>query len=145
MELLVSLDLQFFGGHIATYDARKVTVVVDGKILTGFPDGSFVKCAKSNDNFEESSGAQGDVAIAINGDNLGTIEVTVSQTSPSISDLDVIANDRKMVSIWVNSMNEVRETIGGSQAMLKKPADAEFGKSLANRVYTFTVFDYQKK
>ncbi|WP_332649664.1 phage structural protein [Lysinibacillus sp. 54212] len=132
-------------GHIATYDARKVTTVIGGVILTGFPDGSFVKCSKDNDNFEASSGAQGDVAIAINGDSLGTIEVTLSQTSPSVSYLDKLANNREMVSAWVNSVNEVKEVKGGSRAMVTKPADAEFGKSISNRVYTIKVFDYQTK
>lgn len=132
-------------GHIATYDARKVTVVIGGQIITGFPDGSFVKCSKDNDSFESSSGAQGDVAIAINGDNQGTIELTVSQTSPSIAYLNRLANDRTLTSAWVHSMNEVKETKGGSSAMITKPADSEFGKSITNRVYTIKVFDYQDK
>ncbi len=132
-------------GHIATYDARKVTIVIGGVIITGFPDGSFVQCEKDNDNFEEVSGAQGDVAIAVNGDQLGTITVTLSQTSPSISYLDSLANNREMTSCWVNSSNEVKETIGGSQAMVKKPANAGFGGSIENREYTIKVFDYQKR
>ena len=132
-------------GHIATYDARKVTIVVGGQIITGFPDGSFVKATKDNDSFEASSGAQGDVAVAVNGDALGTVTITVSQTSPSISYLDQLANDRTMTSVWVNSMNEVKETVGGSKAMITKPGDVEYGKSIANRVYTIKVFDYTKK
>lgn len=132
-------------GHIATYDARKVTFVLGGQITTGFADGSFIKASKDNDNFESSSGAQGDVAVVVHGDAMGTFEVTLLPTSPSITYYDQLANDRKMVSAWLNSANEVKETIGGSQAMVTKPADVEFGKSLTNRVYTIKVFDYQKK
>ena len=132
-------------GHIATYDARKVTTVVGGVIITGFPEGDMVKCSKDNDNFESSSGAQGDVAVAISGDSLGTVVITVSQTSPSISYLDQLANDRTMTSVWVNSMNEVKETTGGSKAMVTKVADVSYGKSITNREYTLKVFDYTKK
>ncbi|MBD8026423.1 DUF3277 domain-containing protein [Ureibacillus sp. Re31] len=132
-------------GVIATYDARKVTTTVGGVILTGFPDGSFVKCSKDNDNFTTSSGAQGDVAIAISGDALGTIEVTLSQTSPQVSYMDKLAVSRTIVPVWVNSNNEVKEVTGGTKAMITKPADKEYGKEVTNRVYTIKVFDYQVK
>lgn len=132
-------------GVIATYDARKVTTTVGGVILTGFPDGSFVKCSKDNDNFTTSSGAQGDVAIAISGDALGTIEVTLSQTSPQVSYMDQLAVSSALVPVWVNSNNEVKEVTGGTKAMITKPADKEYGKEVTNRVYTIKVFDYAVK
>lgn len=132
-------------GVIATYDARKVTTTVGGVILTGFPDGSFVKCSKDNDNFTTSSGAQGDVAIAISGDALGTIEVTLSQTSPQVSYMDQLATTSKLVPVWVNSNNEVKEITGGTKAMVTKPADKEYGKEISNRVYTIKIFDYTVK
>ncbi|MGY3186447.1 phage structural protein [Lysinibacillus sp. TE18511] len=132
-------------GHIATYDARKVTTVIGSVILTGFPDGTMVKCSKDNDNFVASSGAQGDVAIAINGDGLGTIEVTLSQTSPQVSYMDKLATTSAMVTAWVNSNNETKEIVGGTKAMVTKPADKEFGKEISSRVYVIKVFDYGVK
>lgn len=132
-------------GHIATYDARKVSVVVDGQVLTGFGEGSFVTFSKSEDTHTPSVGAQGDVTVAVNGNSLGTIEVVMGQASPFINTLNKLANDRRIVSVWVHSMNDVKETIGGSQAMLTKPGDGEFGAENADRTFTFNVFDYQHK
>lgn len=130
---------------MGTYDARKVVTTVDGVIITGYSDSSMVKASKDNDNFEASSSAQGDSVITINGDSLGTIEITLNQTSPSISFLDRLANERKIVPVWVNSNNEVKEVVGGTQAIITKPADKEFGKSATNRTYTIKVLDYTVK
>ncbi|TQR21797.1 phage structural protein [Psychrobacillus vulpis] len=132
-------------GHIGTYDARKVVTTVGGIFITGYADGTMVKASKDNDNFEASSSAQGDAVVSINGDGMGTIEITLNQTSPSISVLDGFANARSMVPIWVNSNNEVKEVVGGTKSMITKPADKEFGKSASNRVYTIKVFDYAVK
>lgn len=132
-------------GHISTYDAKKVTTVVGGRIITGFPDGSMVKASKTNNNFDSSSGAQGDVAVAINGDRLGMVVITLLPTSPSIPYLDQLANDNIMTSVWINSANALKETTGGSKAMIQKIADVEYGKGISNREYTLEVFDYQKK
>lgn len=132
-------------GHIGTYDARKVVTTIAGIFITGYADGSFVKASKDNDNFETSSSAQGDAVVSINGDNMGTIEITLNQTSPSISYLDGLANSRAMVPVWVNSNNEIKEVAGGTKAMVTKPSDKEYGKSASNRVYTLKVFDYAVK
>ncbi|WP_313893856.1 phage structural protein [Psychrobacillus sp.] len=132
-------------GHIGTYDARKVVTTVDGIFITGYADGTMVKCSKDNDNFESSSSAQGDAVVSINGDNMGTIEITLNQTSPSVSYLDKLANERKLMPIWVNSNNEIKEVTGGTKAMITKPSDKEYGKSASNRVYTAKVFDYTVK
>lgn len=132
-------------GHIGTYDARKVVTTVAGVFITGYADGTMVKASKDNDNFEASSSAQGDAVVSINGDVMGTIEITLNQTSPSIAYLDGLANARTLVPVWVNSNNEVKEVVGGTKAMITKPSDKEFGKSASNRTFTLKVFDYTVK
>lgn len=132
-------------GHIGTYDARKVTTTVNGAFITGYADGTMVKCSKDNDNFESSSSAQGDAVVSINGDAMGTVEITLNQTSPSIATLNKLANERTMFPVWVNSNNEVKEVTGGTKAMVTKVPDIEHGKSVSNRVYTIKVFDYTVK
>lgn len=132
-------------GHIGVYDARKVVTTVGGIFITGFADGTMVKASKDNDNFEASSSAQGDAVVSINGDGMGTVEITLNQTSPSIAVLDGFANSRAMVPVWVNSNNEVKEVVGGTKAMITKPSDKEFGKAASNRTFVIKVFDYTVK
>lgn len=130
---------------MGVYDARKVVTTVDGRFITGYSDNSMVKASKDNDNFETSSSAQGDGIISINGDQLGTITISLNQTSSSVTYLDGLANARKVVPIWINSNNEIKEVVGGTQAIITKPADKEFGKTATNREYTIKVLDYVVK
>lgn len=128
--------------NIATYDARKVTATVGGVFITGFAEGTFVNCTKDEDNFETTVSAQGDVAVAVRNNTLGTIEFTLNQTSPSIAYLDELANSSAMVPAWVISNNSAKETSGGTQAMVTKPSDKEYADTVSERSYEIKVFDY---
>ncbi|WP_205628675.1 phage structural protein, partial [Acinetobacter baumannii] len=65
-----------------TYDPNNVTVVIDGRFITGFQEGSFVQASKDEENFSTKVSAQGEVAVALSNNPLGTITITLSQTSP---------------------------------------------------------------
>ncbi|WP_346235731.1 DUF3277 domain-containing protein [Lysinibacillus telephonicus] len=130
---------------MGVYDARKVVTTVGGVFITGYGDSTMVKASKDNDSAEVSTDAQGNPIIAKNGDSLGTIEITLNGTSPSINYLDRLATTGEVVPVWVNSNNEVKEVAGGTQAIVLKPADKEFGKGAGNRVYTIKVTDYTVK
>ena len=124
------------------YDARKVTVTVDGQFITGFAEGTFVTASKDEDGFEPSISAQGDVGVAVRNNTLGTIEITLNQTSPSINFLDQLAASFKVVPVWVISNNEVKEKSGGTMAMITKPSDKEYSDTISERTYEIKVFDY---
>ena len=128
--------------HIAVYDAKKVTVTVNGQFITGFAEGTFVTATKDEDGFEPSVSAQGDVGIAVRNNTLGTVEITLNQTSPSINMLDRLASDSTMIPVWVISNNEVKEKSGGTKAMITKPADKEYSDTISERTYEVKVFDY---
>ncbi|WP_419957216.1 phage structural protein [Psychrobacillus psychrotolerans] len=132
-------------GNVATYDARKVTTTVGGLFITGFAEGTFVSASKDEDNFEPTVSAQGDVAVAVRNNTLGTIEFTLNQTSPSISYLDRLANNSTMVPAWVISNNTAKEVSGGTMAMVTKPADKEYADTVSERTFTLKVFDYKSE
>jgi len=124
------------------YDAKSVTVVVDGVYITGFAEGSFVECEKAEDTFQTSVGAQGDVGISEVNNPLGSITITLQQTSPSVSYLNRLASSKRMVPIWVINGNTPREKIGGTQARVLRPAQATYSNSIESRAFQFQVFDY---
>lgn len=128
--------------HIAVYDAKKVTVTVDGKFITGYAESTFVTASKDEDGFEPSVSAQGDVGVAVRNNTLGTVEITLNQTSPSINMLDQLAASSKMIPVWVISNNEVKEKSGGTKAMVTKPSDKEYSDTISERTYEIKVFDY---
>lgn len=130
---------------IGTYDAKEVSVIVGGINITGFAEDTFVKSSKNENNSSETVSAQGDVGVAVTNNTLGKIVLTLNQTSPSIPYLNNLANTQKMVDAWTKSNNEIKETTGGTQARVLKPADVEYGAKLSNREYEISVYDYTVK
>ena len=130
---------------MSVYDPKQVTVVVGGRFITGFADGTFVNAEKLEDNFTEYVGAQGEVSTAENGNKTGEITVTLASTSPSCSYLDGLAS-RKGENAFIPSAvvdGNSGRTMGGSRTRVRKPADAEFGNEVTEREYTIFVADYE--
>ncbi|MGR6899547.1 DUF3277 domain-containing protein [Rummeliibacillus sp. G93] len=127
---------------IKTYDARKVNVDVGGISLTGFGEDTMVECSQDDDTMSAKNDAKGNVGITINNKTMGTIKVTLMQTSPSVNYLDKLAKSRKIFPIWVTSNNEIKEVVGGTKAFVTKPADKSFGAEVDERQFEIRVTDY---
>ncbi|TMV49361.1 DUF3277 domain-containing protein [Paenibacillus mesophilus] len=131
--------------QIASYDAKNVSVTVDSVFITGFAESTFVECEKAEDTFQTSVGAQGDVGISEVNNPLGTINLTVQQTSPSLAYLNRLAASKRIVPVWVISQNEVKEKIGGTQARVMKGAPSSFSNAIESRAFQIQVFDYTQE
>lgn len=129
-------------GNTYTYDAALSTVTVDSRFLTGFAEGSFVEFSKDEDNFSAKVSAQGDVGIAKRNNTLGTVTVTLAQTSPDVTFLNNLANTGKIVPVWVQTGGDAKEKAGGTKAMVKKPADGTLSDEIEDREFEIQVFDY---
>jgi hypothetical protein len=125
--------------NVNTYDARSASVVVDGRFITGFAEGSMVEWEKDEDNFSTMVDPQGNVGVAITNNSLGTITVTLAQTSPQLTYMKSLANSRKIFPIWVQAGEE---KVGGTQAMVKKTPDGELSDEISDREFEVQVFDF---
>lgn len=143
--LLLKLDIQFFAGAIATYDAKKVSVIIGGVMITGFAEKTFVEAEKEEETVKPHVSAQGDVGVAINNHSLGKIKIKLNQTSPSIPYMNKLARNSTMVPAWVISDNDVKEKCGGSQAMVTKVPKVEFGDEITEREFEVQVFDWTQE
>jgi len=123
-----------------TYDAKSVSVIVGGVYLTGFGE-SMVTVAKDEENWETSVGAQGDVVRSRVNNPLGTITVSLQQTSPQVEYLDRLAKTGETVPISVISAGPPKETATSTAAYVKKPADRAYGSSAEDREYEFQCMD----
>ncbi|ASC83618.1 phage structural protein [Bacillus subtilis] len=121
------------------YDANEVNTNIDGKIVTGYSEGTMVSCAKDEEKFSTKVSAKGDVSVATKNNPLGTITLTLSMGSPFVPYLNKMANTAQTFPIWVTGG---QEKIGGTEAMVKKPADAEFSDEIGDREFEIQVFDY---
>lgn len=92
--------------NVTNYDPMKVSVVVDGCVVTGFADSSMVTVTRSEDIVTTTVGTQGDVVYSENANRSGTITMSLQVTSASIIWLRNIAKSRKEVSVVISDANQ---------------------------------------
>ena len=68
---------------VLVYDPKNVSVIVGGKIISGFADGTFIKCERNEQAWNLKVGVDGEGARAKNNNKSGKITLTLMQTSSS--------------------------------------------------------------
>ncbi len=127
---------------VTSYDAKDVSVIVGGVYLTGFAEGTFVSYEKTEDNFALSVGSMGDVARAKVNNPLGTITITLQQTSPQVQYLNNLAKSGKIVEARVIHKGSNTEKVGGTQCFVLKEAAGEFSNEISSREFTIQIMDF---
>ena len=84
---------------VTSYDPKKVSLVVNGRMITGFATDSMITVARSEDIVTTAVGVQGDVTYNENANESGTMTVTLSGTSSSLPSLRDLALRRKQFSV----------------------------------------------
>ena len=125
------------------YNPKDVIIVVGGRAITGLAEGSFVAAEKTEDGFTEYVGAKGEVSIAENANETGTITITLANTSPSISYLNGLANRKTIMATNVIDMNDNGVRAGGTETIVRKPANAEWGTEVGNREFEIFVANFR--
>ena len=92
--------------NVTYYDPRKVSVVVDGRIVTGFADSSMITIARSEDIVSTSVGTQGDVVYSESANRSGTLTMSLQSTSASLVWLKNIAKSRKEISVVITDASQ---------------------------------------
>jgi len=123
------------------FDSKDVKVKVDGTIITGFGEGTFVKCEKNEDSIKPYVGAQGEVSFGETNDPTGKITVTIQNTSASYSFLMEQADVKDVYPTYVIDRNSGL-TYGGTECRIMKPSDAEFSNEVTTREFVIYVADY---
>ena len=78
------------GIEVASYDPKKVNVIVGGRTITGFAADGVVSVTKNEDSITPAVGAKGDVTYSENANESGTIAITlaVNVTISDVNDAD---------------------------------------------------------
>lgn len=122
------------------YNAKDCTVLVGKVYLTGFGE-NMIEGSKDEENINVSVGSQGDVCVSDNNNPLGTIKLTLQQTSPQMAYMLNLANSKKVFPIWATN-KKLNERMGGSHAQVKKTADVTWGAQAGDKTFELSVFDY---
>lgn len=109
------------------YDFKKVSVIVDGVIITGFMDGEPISVSRNEDEVTPHTGADGEVTYSESADETGTITLTLKETSASLPTLTALRKSRKLFAVNINDSNTRAYKVGGTQARIMKMPDRSFG------------------
>jgi hypothetical protein len=131
------------GSLVEVFDFKNTSVVVNGKYLTGFMDGTAIQTEKNEDNKTPHVGADGQVTFSNSADNTGTITVTLKQTSPSLKYLIALSKYKSTlfpVKVIDHNNNKIR--VGGNKCVILKTPAIEWGSEVAGVEVQFYVADY---
>lgn len=128
--------------EIRTFNPKDVTVIYNGRAITGFAEDSVVRFEKNEDNMIPYVGAQGEVSVAINADNTGMATIELSSTSPFIRILSSAARSNTIAPFSVIDMNDAGISAGGTQAWIVKSPDISISKNVESIEVQFFIADY---
>jgi hypothetical protein len=109
--------------EVSTYDPKKVTVSIGGRVITGFAADGVVTLTHNEDAVTPSVGAKGDVAYSENANNSGNAALPLMSTSSSLAYLREICAKRRPVRFSVSDVNDA-DAISGQRGELPHPQDA---------------------
>jgi len=122
---------------LRTFNPKDVSVVVGGRVITGFGPDTFISADRENDSFTKQVGASGEVARANNNDMTGTITITLMQTSPDNDFLSGLVaadelNGSGITNVLVRDPNGTT-LIESAESWIRKPATTEFSRENGTR------------
>lgn len=119
------------------YDPKNVSVIVGGKIMSGFSDGSWLKIVRNEDGWSLKVGVDGEGTRARNNNKSGRIELELMQSSGSNDDLSNFAaldesTGTGAVPVLIKDNNGTTLATALT-AWVKKFADGDFSKEVSAR------------
>ena len=127
------------GIEVATYDPRKVNLILNGKIITGFNSEGVIKISRNEDIVTTAVGVKGDVAYSENANESGNISFTLMETSSSLPFVRALALKRKPVQVTITDANDVGAVqVAEEDCRVLKPADANRDKEVGGE--TINIF-----
>lgn len=124
---------------VYTYDPKIFSIIVGGKIISGFADGTFIKLERNQQAFQLKMGTDGEGTRAKSNDNSGKITITLMQSSPSNDDLssfaiaDQLANEG-VVPVFIKD-GSGRTAASAATAWVQKLPDSEFSNEAQSRAW----------
>jgi hypothetical protein len=133
------------------YDSKEVSVIFAGILIdSGFAEDTFVAIEQASDDFETVVGCDGEVTRSKTNDHRATVTVTLMQSSTLNTALSVLNNiDRKAKNgagvgpLLIKDRNGT-SLYAASKAWVKRPPNAEFGKTAKERAWMIECADLER-
>lgn len=128
------------GIEIASYDPKKVNVIVNGVAITGFSSDGVITITRNEDIVTTHVGAQGDVAYSENANESGNIAMTLMGTSSSLPYLRNLAVKRTALSVMISDVNDATAVnVAEEKCRLLKPPDITRAKEVGTETVNIFV------
>lgn len=130
------------------YDPGRIALVVNGVLIQGFADSTFIKVSRQTPTFSSKAGADGQVVRTKSRDRRGKIEITLLQTSLSNDYLSALMvtdeqADGGVGAVGPSLLKDMNgtTTAGGANTWVTQPADIEYAVESGNRVWVLECDD----
>ena len=125
--------------EVASYDPKKVNVIINSKAITGFSADGVITVTRSEDTVTPTVGVKGDVAYSENANESGNITLTLMGTSASLAYLRNLCLKRTPITITISDANDVGAVqIAEDECRILKPPDINRVKEVGSE--TVNVF-----
>lgn len=130
-----------------TYDPKLIQVIVGGRALSGFADGTFVEVARANDAWSLQMGTDGEGTRSKSNDKSGTITITLMQSASDNAYLSNLALLDELENAGIVPVM-IKDAGGSSlhaaeQAYVKKTPDSEYSREAGPRVWVIETDNLQ--
>jgi hypothetical protein len=125
---------------VFTYDPKNVSMIVGGKIMHGFGDGTFIKVSRNEQAFNLKVGVDGEGTRAKSNNKSGKFEITLMQSSSSNDILSGYATADELSNLGAVPVL-LRDNNGTTLATaltgwVQKLPDSELAKEITTRTWT---------
>jgi hypothetical protein len=126
-----------------THDPNAIIVVIGPHIMSGPAKGSFVKVSRAEESFKLTVGADGEPTRVRNRNRSGSLEVTLTRSSPTNDFLSaLLLLDEQLgtgvVPVLVKDLNGATLHSAG-EAWVEKPADFEGSDEATHLVWKIAI------
>lgn len=130
--------------EVRTYNPDRIVLLVGGVQMQGYAEETFLELAPMADRVLSKSGADGEVARAINTDRRHTLTITLQQTSPSNDVLSGLAAADDLTCGGAAFPVLVQDLCGrtmfaAASAWVSKTPPVVFGREVQDRVWEITT------
>ncbi len=124
---------------VKTFDPALFSMIVGGKIMSGFGDGTFIKLTMNEQAFSLKVGVDGEGTRAKSNNRSGRFEITLMQSSQSNDDLSAFATADQLsnsgaVPVLMKD-GSGRTVAQATTAWVQKLPDTEFSKDPTTRTW----------
>lgn len=130
------------------YDPRQVAVIVNGREIVGFAEGTFITAERSTERYGEPDvGAKGEVTWVRSADDTGTITLTLKHNSASNGFLTELfrEQDEEGAELTVSVVDRNFEgdvSVGGSDAKIANLPAFSRGAEVEDVEWVIRVADF---